>query len=177
MPTRLEHPPRFLHRRHTCRMYVWDRGLDFPQSFEEWVVHQQPDAQCTGRRPDLFTIRSARGWGDEQVAGHGTRHDIQNGRGVSDRPRQHILADIAEQSATVGRPQGYAPPRGFEAHQPTTTGRYANRARPIVAMCDRHHPSGDRCGRAAAGAASGARGVKGIAGRPKGHRIRHGATR
>jgi len=131
-------------------MNIWDMELYCLQPFEKRVVHQQPDAQLAGMGPYLFTIRSARWWGDEQVAGHWTSHDIENCRCVAYRTRQHMLADIAEQSATVWRPKGDAPPRRFEANQPATTCRYPKRACPIVAMRDSHHASGDRCGRAPA---------------------------
>ena len=114
-------------------------------------VERQADLQRAGRGDGALGVRTLRGRRPARVAELGAGEDVQRGRRVDDRARQHAVPD-EEALAGVGTDRDAAA-GGLEADQATAGGGDADRPAAVVAVSDRDH-AGRHGGRRAAARAS-----------------------
>src|SRR5262249_21954892 len=102
--------------------------------FEDEIADEQPDPQLGWAGAHLVLVRAPWRGRDEEIAGHWAGDQIEDGRGVAHRAREHVLDDISEQPRAARWPQRRSTARGLQPDQATCAGRYADGAGTVVSM-------------------------------------------
>ena len=157
---RLEQPRGVGRRRDAVRMNLASRGRG-----------HEADPQVPRIGAHLVGVRAPRGRCSVRITDARAADRIENGSGVADRSRHHVLADEPTHHVAEFRPEARPRPGRLQSDEPALARGDADRASAVVGVCGRNHAGRDGCSRPAARAPRRAVGRPRVTGRSESKRL------